>query len=74
GAHSWAAPLPLGEEAQRLLGEIGRCSPLQVHDQGPGRFGAQALLELERVNAVLRRRFLGEELRSYRVMQSALDR
>jgi DNA repair protein RecO len=73
-AHAGAAPLPLGEEAQRLLAAIGRCSPLQVHDQGPERFGALALLELERVNAVLRRRFLGEELRSYRVMQSALDR
>jgi DNA repair protein RecO (recombination protein O) len=64
------APLPLGAGTLRLLAEIGRSSPQQIQEAGLERAGE--LSELERVTAALRRRFLGEELRSYRVMQRTL--
>jgi recombinational DNA repair protein (RecF pathway) len=72
GAGARDAPLPLGVGTLRLLAEIGRSSPQQVQEAAREGFGAQALAELERVTAALRLRFLGEELRSYRVMQRAL--
>lgn len=64
--------LPLGAEALRLLQEIGRVSPAEIQGPVASRLGRGALDQLEQVTAALRRRFLGEELRSYRVMQRAL--
>lgn len=66
------AALPLGTEALRLLQQIGRISPQEIHGPNVSRFGSDALQQLEQVDAALRRRFLGEELRSYRVMQRTL--
>lgn len=61
----------LGAAGLRLLAEIGRSSPQRIQATAEPHSG-QALRELERVNASLRRRFLGEELRSYRVMRQTL--
>jgi DNA repair protein RecO len=67
-----AVPLSVSTSALRLLAEIGRTSPQQIHAPRDEPFAAEAVRELERVSAVLRRQFLGEELRSYRVMQRTL--
>jgi DNA repair protein RecO (recombination protein O) len=67
-----AAPVMLGPSALRLLAEIGRASPQQIQSTREQRVEAEAIRQLERANATLRRRFLGEELRSYRVMQRTL--